>query len=141
MHLHLLDEVLGLATTFVGNLGVLVQNEAGKSQEEHGDDREGVRPGDDVELGVHEPVAAVSVDAEDQNAEEQEHRRRGDRHERDGRQQPFVAQDCFQRPAADFTSHDSESKERIDEGESDERLNRHQPPGQQVLADHVVFLR
>lgn len=138
--MHLLDEVLRLAATFVSNLGVFVQNEAGESQEEHGDDRERVRPGDDVELGVHEPVAAVGVDSEDQNAEEEEHRRRGDRNERDGRQKPFVAQHSFQRPAANFASHDAKRKECIDEGKSDERLNRHQPTGQQVLANHVVFL-
>lgn len=72
MHLNLLNEALGFTTALVGNLRVLVQNESGQSQQEHGDDSEGKRPRDDVELRIHQPVATVSIDSEDENTEEQE---------------------------------------------------------------------
>lgn len=140
VHLHLLDEVLRLASTFVSDFRVFVQDESGQSEEEHGNDREGERPGDDVELRVHQPVATVSVDAEDEHADEKENRRH--RHSDEGHrgQQPLVAQHELQRVAAHLARHDAQRSERVDEGERYEALHRHQPAGQQIFADHVIFL-
>ena len=141
VHLHLLNQILWFATSFVSELCVFVENKTSQSQQEHGNDGESIRPRDDIELWIHQPIATISIHAEDQDSEEKENWWRCDGDEGDRCQEPFVTQSKLQWIPTDFASHDSQSNKCIDESESNKGLNSHQPARQKILANDIVFLK